>query len=158
AAPTTVERQVVHWFEARYSPPALQPPHCPAFLIDTGERLLYGTPDLGEGLKAGLHHGEVPEDDAAATGEEGARQVRAILHHHLPAANGRLLRGAVCHYTNTPGSRFIIDQLPGAAPVWVVSPCSGHGFKFATVVGEEVAQWVTNGRPSLDLSPFRLTL
>jgi sarcosine oxidase len=59
-------------------------------------------------------------------------------------------------FTNTPDEHFIIDTLPGAEEVLVVSPCSGHGFKFVPVVGEIVADLVTAGRCRFDLSMFGL--
>ena len=61
-----------------------------------------------------------------------------------------------CLFTNTPDEHFIIDVLPRAEEVLVVSPCSGHGFKFAPVVGEIVAELVTTGRSRFDLTMFRL--
>jgi sarcosine oxidase len=47
-------------------------------------------------------------------------------------------------YTNSPDGHFIIDRLPDA-PVAYASACSGHGFKFASVVGEIVADLATSG-------------
>jgi sarcosine oxidase len=44
-----------------------------------------------------------------------------------------------CPYTNTPDGHFVIDHHPEHASVVVVSPCSGHGFKFAPAVGELAA-------------------
>jgi sarcosine oxidase len=56
----------------------------------------------------------------------------------------------------TPDHDFIIDRLPDAPNVIVASPCSGHGFKFAPVVGEILAQLVTEGETPHDISRFRL--
>jgi glycine/D-amino acid oxidase-like deaminating enzyme len=61
----------------------------------------------------------------------------------------------VCLYTNTPDGHFLIDRHPTHPEVLIVSACSGHGFKFATVIGESVAQLVAGETPSLDLSLFR---
>ncbi len=71
--------------------------------------------------------------------------IRAALADHIPAANGRLLAAKTCLYTMTPDGDFIIDRLPGAPNVVVASPCSGHGFKFAPVIGEIVADLATEG-------------
>ena len=61
-----------------------------------------------------------------------------------------------CLFTNTPDEHFVLDTLPGAPQVVVASPCSGHGYKFASVMGEVLAAFAT-GRPSgFDLSLFRL--
>ena len=61
-----------------------------------------------------------------------------------------------CLFTNTPDEHFIIDGLPGAEDVIVASPCSGHGFKFARVVGEILADLATTGQSRFDLSMFRI--
>jgi len=50
----------------------------------------------------------------------------------------------------------VIDRHPDHENVLVVSACSGHGFKFTSAIGEIVADLVTNGRSSFDLSPFSL--
>jgi sarcosine oxidase len=56
----------------------------------------------------------------------------------------------------TPDSDFLIDRLPGAPNIVVASPCSGHGFKFAPVVGEILADLATKGGAGHDISRFRL--
>jgi sarcosine oxidase len=86
---------------------------------------------------------------------EDETRVRDLLARFMPAANGRLRDARVCLYTNTPDGHFVIDHHPGNARVILASPCSGHGFKFATAVGEALADIVTNGRSRFDLSPFR---
>jgi sarcosine oxidase len=79
-----------------------------------------------------------------------------LLEHVMPGAAARLLDSRVCLYTNTPDRHFIIDWLKGER-VLVLSPCSGHGFKFASSIGEIVAQLVLDGRSWLDLAPFSLS-
>jgi sarcosine oxidase len=59
-------------------------------------------------------------------------------------------------YTNTPDHDFIIDWHPHHDRVLILSPCSGHGFKFASAIGEIVADMVTGRETTLDLAPFRL--
>jgi sarcosine oxidase len=71
-------------------------------------------------------------------------------------ANGPMVRSSTCIFTNTPDEHFIIDRLPDAPEVLVVSACSGHGFKFCSVVGEIVADLTGAGSTSHDLSLFRL--
>jgi sarcosine oxidase len=58
-------------------------------------------------------------------------------------------------YTNTPDYHFIIDAHPHAPGMVVASCCSGHGFKFATAIGEILADMVTGSEPRFDLAPFR---
>jgi sarcosine oxidase len=62
----------------------------------------------------------------------------------------------VCLYTNTPDRDFILDYHPENGRVIVASPCSGHGFKFASAVGEILADLATERAPAFDLSPFRV--
>jgi sarcosine oxidase len=56
----------------------------------------------------------------------------------------------------TPDGDFILDRLPEAPEIIVASPCSGHGFKFAPVIGAILADLVTRGATSHDISRFRL--
>ena len=64
----------------------------------------------------------------------------------------------MCLYTNTPDEHFWIDRHPAHPQVLIVSPCSGHGFKFASVIGEIVADSLIEGRSRFDLSLFRSRL
>jgi sarcosine oxidase len=89
-----------------------------------------------------------------SAGDEGL--IRAALAEHIPAANGRLLAAKTCLYTMTPDGDFLIDRLPGAANIIVASPCSGHGFKFAPVIGEIVADLATTGATPHDIAGFSL--
>ena len=86
--------------------------------------------------------------------DEEAAPVEALLRRFMPAALGPRIESAVCMYTNTPDHHFIIDAHPAHPDVLLVSPCSGHGFKFSTAVGEVVADLVTGTSPRFDLSPF----
>jgi sarcosine oxidase len=63
---------------------------------------------------------------------------------------------AACMFVNTPDEHFVIDTLPDHKQVVVASPCSGHGYKFASVIGEILADLATRGTTQFDLSPFRL--
>jgi sarcosine oxidase len=82
--------------------------------------------------------------------------LRECVRSFFPAADGPMVRASTCIFTNTPDEHFIIDRLPGAPEVLVVSACSGHGFKFCSVIGEIVAELVTRGETTKDISLFRL--
>ena len=56
----------------------------------------------------------------------------------------------------TPDGDFIIDRMPGAPRIIVASACSGHGFKFAPVIGEILADLAITGGTRHDISRFRL--
>ena len=157
--PFKVERQVLFWFEPTTSAALFYPEHCPIHLWQFGDRrFFYGFPDLGEGVKVACHHnGELASPDQVRrdiTLDE-ADAMRAIVRRYLPAAAGPLRSATVCMYTNTPDEHFWIDRHPGCARVLIASPCSGHGFKFSSAVGEILCHLVTTGRSEFDLSLFR---
>jgi sarcosine oxidase len=157
-APLRVTRQVLAWF----SPP--QPAlfqHFPVFFVESHHGMHYGFPPDGDGLiKVAKHHhdDETVDPDAydrtVSTADE--KLIRSALADNLPGANGRCVKSTTCLYTVTPDGDFIIDSLPGYPHVVVASPCSGHGFKFAPVVGEILADLVTQRAPSHDIGRFSL--
>ena len=154
-----VERQVMHWFTPARDAELLAPTHCPIAMIEHApERFFYVLPDSGAGVKAAIHHeGVVVDPDHVQRTVDAAdvEPVRALLARFLPAAAGALRASATCLYTNTADQHFLIDTLPDHDDVVVASACSGHGFKFSSVVGEIVADLVTGRRPPFDLSLFR---
>ncbi len=78
-----------------------------------------------------------------------------LVHPKIPAVTDRCVKAAVCLYTNTPDDHFLIDTSPDSERVLYMSPCSGHGFKHSTALGEAVAEWADDGPSTLDLTPFR---
>jgi sarcosine oxidase len=155
----TVERQVLLWFRAS-DPELFSPERFPIHLWEyEPDKMFYGFPDLGNGVKVAFHHqGEFTTADMLDRNVTTAdiENLRQLLKRYLPAANGEFLRGTVCLYTNTPDGHFILDRHPQSDRVIVASPCSGHGFKFASAIGEVLADLVLDGKSSLDLSLFRL--
>jgi sarcosine oxidase len=91
-----------------------------------------------------------------ATPEEAEAMYRRCVGPYLPWLGPNPIRSVSCLYTNTRGSRFVIDRHPDHESVLLVSACSGHGFKHSAAIGEAVAQLVTAGESDLDLSPFAL--
>ena len=167
----TVERQVQFWFAPRAQAPQFDPDRFPVFLSEVAPgRLWYGFPDVGDGVKVAWHHG-APDDDATHVTDDAdgapaphrtvsTAEVDAMRTHlatHLPEAAGALRATSVCTYTNTPDEHFLLDRAPDAARVWIASPCSGHGFKFAPALGEVLADLVLGTAPAFDLTPFRRT-
>jgi len=157
--PFRVERQTLHWFEPARDASAFSPQRCPIHLWQfDGARFFYGFPDLGAGIKLAFHHHGAATSADTVPRDVGAEEVDAVrraLRRFVPAADGRLRASTVCLYTNTPDEHFWIDRHPAHANVLVASPCSGHGFKFAPVVGEIVADLI-EGRPvHFDLAAFR---
>ncbi|MDI9402724.1 MAG: N-methyl-L-tryptophan oxidase [Limnohabitans sp.] len=56
-----------------------------------------------------------------------------------------------CMYTMSPDHHFVIGHHPKVANVVVACGCSGHGFKFAPVIGEALADFAIDGRSSLPI-------
>ena len=66
----------------------------------------------------------------------------------MPLGDGERRRAQVCLYTNSSDRHFIIDR---DGPVTYASACSGHGFKFASAIGEILADLTMTGHSSLDI-------
>ncbi|MFQ5512638.1 MAG: N-methyl-L-tryptophan oxidase [Candidatus Krumholzibacteriia bacterium] len=158
--PLTVERQVLHWFAPETRASAFALGALPVYAWEYEEEaLFYGFPDLGDGVKVALHHQGVVTDAESIDRTVAPAEVEAmrmLLSSFMPDLGGTLLRSEVCMYTNTPDEHFIIDFHPELPQVLVVSPCSGHGFKFAAVIGEIAADLLIEGKTDSDLTPFRL--
>ncbi|HJT38444.1 MAG TPA: hypothetical protein VJ818_08470, partial [Actinomycetota bacterium] len=58
-----------------------------------------------------------------------------------------------CLYTTTPDEGFVLGA---RGPIVIASACSGHGFKFAPIVGDIVADIVDGTESSVPLDPFSL--
>jgi len=158
ALPLTVERQLFHWFEPSERAELFQPATCPIALWEYKAGSIFATfPDLGDGVKAGIHHaGEITTPDAVrrAVTSDDDDAMRAQMRRFVPAASHRILDSRVCLYTNTPDRHFVIDTHPEHREVIIASPCSGHGFKFSSAIGEVLADLVTREASEMDLRLF----
>ena len=160
ALPLTVERQVIHWCDPVQFPEYFTPERMPVSIWELPDgTLFYTKPDLGDGVKIGVHHGgatvTAESIDRHISDAEDAR-IYDLLRRFVPFAKGHLRDRAVCMYTNTPDAHFVVDRHPEVEEVLILSPCSGHGFKFASVLGEVAADLVTRGSSDFDLTPFAL--
>jgi sarcosine oxidase len=159
-APIRVTRQVLAWFAPR-DRALFAPDRFPVFLLQNADGIFYGFPDDGTGsVKVAKHHhaDESVDPDRCDRDVSAADEaiIRAVLAAHLPAADGRRLAATTCLYTVTPDGDFILDRLPGHQAIIVASPCSGHGFKFAPVIGEILADLAVSGSTPHDISRFAL--
>ncbi len=154
------ERQVLGWFQPK------RPDHfrLGAFPVSNLKC------DLGHfyqfpvwhvpGFKIGLYH-HLRETGAADTISRDPtpadeRILREGLARFFPEADGDCLALRACLFTNTPDEHFVVDTLPGMPDVIVASPCSGHGYKFASVMGELLADLATGKTPRFGLSLFSI--
>jgi sarcosine oxidase len=153
-------RQVLAWF-APIDRGLFTRDRFPVFLLESPRGMHYGFPVIGNsGLKVAKHHhlDETvdPDDHNRVISTEDEAAIRDAIADYLPAANGPLLSAKTCLYTMSPDGDFIVDQMPGEPQIVVASPCSGHGFKFAPVLGAAIADLVTAGTTSYDISRFRV--
>jgi sarcosine oxidase len=154
------ERQVLGWFAPR-TPAHFAPSAFPVGIIESEHGHYYVLPQWGQpGVKIGRYHhlNESGHADALSrqTGPADTFALRRGLRAFFPDADGPVLSLRACLFTNTPDEHFIIDTLPGVPEVIVASPCSGHGFKFASVIGEILADLATGRSTPFDLSLFGL--
>lgn len=129
----------------------------PCWGIDGGDgSLYYGFPLLPgqRELKIARHiRGSAADPDQLrreVTPVEEA-DFRAVIPKHLPAADGPTCRTRVCMYTNSHDSHFIVDRLSSHPNIVIACGFSGHGFKFAPVIGEAVADLAMHGKSLLPI-------
>jgi sarcosine oxidase len=158
--PLVVTRQTMHWLAPHGDVRLRAPERFPVALIDHGEeRIFYAMPDTGDGVKAAIHH-----EGAAVNAGAVERAIRStdtapvveLSERFIPAVAGPIVESVVCLYTNTLDHDFAIG-IPAVAPgVVVVSACSGHGFKFASAIGEAAAELALEQPVHADLSHFNV--
>jgi sarcosine oxidase len=153
--PLRVQRIVnVHF--APTAPALFAPERCPVYLMQVPEGDYYGFPALpGEGVKIGRHDiGEVCTPETIRRDVDAAEiaMLRDVLERYLPGAAGDVLWTLTCMYTNTPDRHFILDRHPAHAQVVYGCGFSGHGFKFASAIGEVLADLATGGTTWHDIA------
>jgi len=150
-------KQVVGWYPSR-DVLATQVGRMPGFLVDEGEATYFGFPDLGEGVKVGrhFHYFEAidPEQPNPPINAEDRRATEDFMTRRMPGVVPSGTRFITCRYTMLPGEDFLIDFVPGEKRIIVASPCSGHGFKFASVIGEILADLAMEGGTDLPIGLF----
>jgi sarcosine oxidase len=158
--PVRATREVMAWFKP-LAPELFDRDRFPVFILESRHGMHYGFPLSRRGtLKIAKHHHRDetadPDEPRRPVGAHDEALIRSALADHIPAANGPLTEAKTCLYTVTPDHDFIIDRLPDAPQIVVASPCSGHGFKFAPVIGEILADLALEGGTMHDISRFRL--
>lgn len=165
--PLRVERRVMYWFDPVGGRAAFQPDRFPIYIWEVENGIsFYGFPELPgtlSGLKVALHTlpGDVctPETINRSVHAHEIARIRGALAERIPALSaGAFVAAATCMYTLTPDQHFVIGMHPQHAQVVIASPCSGHGYKFASVVGEilaDLAQQGTTRHPIELFAPTR---
>jgi sarcosine oxidase len=160
AAVAVPERQVLAWLTPK-RPELFTPDRFPVFLLDVPEGSIYGFPAYdGHGFKIGWYHHFRepidPDDSDRSTRPDDEAALRAFVERYLPDAAGPTEMLKACIFTNSPDEHFTIGCLPDAPQVSVASACSGHGYKFASVVGEIMADLAIEGSTRHDIGLFAL--
>ncbi len=123
---------------------------CPVFAFDLRAGFFYGFPSLnGRDVKVAVHTGQdaVHDPDALdrALRAEDVPLVARFVGAHLVGVGTTPTRHAVCMYTMSPDEHFIVDRAPGSNHTFVAAGFSGHGFKFAPLIGSILADLAIDG-------------
>jgi sarcosine oxidase len=154
------ERQVLGWVQPKV-PERYKLGRFPVANWSTDDGHFYVFPTWHQpGFKIGLYHhlNETGHADALSreptVGDEAV--LRAGIQKYFPDADGPMLSLRACLFTNTFDEHFVIDTLPDAPAVVVASPCSGHGYKFASAMGEILADMAMERPARFDLGLFAM--
>jgi sarcosine oxidase len=160
--PLRPERIPIFWFEAAHNPCQFDLGRMPIWIWhdrDAGD--FFATPHVvWPGVKIGKHHsGQYVDPDTVDREVSAADEdpLRRFLERCVPDLAGNVALARVCMYTNTPDEHFLIDTHPEHPNVVYACGFSGHGFKFASVVGEILADLATTGRATPDADFLRAT-
>jgi sarcosine oxidase len=156
--PLVVMRQVLTWFDVNSLAPLFRRDAFPVFIADVPGGPFYGLPAIDRfGLKVARHYNApvLPNPDGVnwnTTGDDIA-PVRVFLDTYMPGV-GAFTKAQVCMYTVTPDHHFVIDLHSDFPQVSIACGFSGHGFKFASTVGEILADLAERGNTPHDIAMF----
>jgi sarcosine oxidase len=159
-----VYRQVLYWFDVSAAHERYSPGNFPIFIWSFGRwqgDFAYGFPAI-DGRYGGLKIASeeyltttTPKQvDRSVAAEESGAVFENYVSGKLSGVGERCVKSAVCLYTSTPSSNFVIDQLD--ENIILASPCSGHGFKHSAAIGETLAELALTGKTTIDISPFAM--
>ena len=160
--PLRVTRQVMAWIQPTSGITPFLPQHFPVFLCEdtAGGFPGYGFPAIdgpAGGIKAAIHGSEMvctPQSVDRDVHESDVRRIIEQLRVRIPALDGEVVRAKTCMYTLSPDEHFVIGTHPEFASCTVACGFSGHGFKFASLVGEVLADLATRGSTAHPIELF----
>ena len=156
------ERAILGWFQPTNNAALFEVGSLPVWIIDSPDGgHFYGLPVFGiPGFKVGRLSRNLEEVDPDLPLREpdfqDEQDLRQFLEKHFPDANGSVLSMQAAFFEHSPDRHFIIGELPDLPGAWVVAGLSGHGFKYASALGELAKDLVVHRKSGYDLSPFRL--
>lgn len=141
--PFEVVRKSLYWFETNSTAYQIEQ-GSPGFIYETPGGNFYGFPQIdASGIKVAEHSGGYPVPDPLSVDRsehaEETQRVTEFLTGYLPQVGTRQTRFDVCLYTLSPDRNFVVDRHPEYPQVAFAAGLSGHGFKFASVLGEVLA-------------------
>jgi sarcosine oxidase len=154
--PFDVQRQVQYWWAPAADPARFGADRHPIYIWEAADgQQFYGFPSFADpaggpagGVKVAMFRGGracTPETIDRTVHPEEVAAMRDFVAPRMPDLPGTLLKSVTCMYTSTPDEHFVIARHPRHEQVVVACGFSGHGFKFVPVVGEIVADLVTEG-------------
>jgi monomeric sarcosine oxidase len=148
-------RQQLIYFKPRDGLDTFQPKHCPVFFTDKH----YGLPAAGiDGVKVSpkeLNDPMDPENANRSVDNEQIVGAREVCRRFVPdLADGDVIRSKVCLYDMTENSDFVLDKDPDHPEVVYGYGFSGHGFKFAPLIGIILSELVLDQKPAFSLERF----
>ena len=162
--PLRVTRQVMVWIDPRNGVTPFLPVSFPIYVTEDvrGGPPVYGFPAIdgpGGGVKVAIHGSDVvcnPENRRPHRSRRSLDLRRTIdaVKLRIPALDGRVLHAKTCLYTMTPDEHFVIGPHPTFKSCSIACGFSGHGFKFASVVGEALADLAIDGSTSHPIALF----
>jgi sarcosine oxidase len=165
--PLQVTRQILFWLDPVGGVEPFLPDRFPVFIWEPEDGNSFYAIPAHDGPRGGVKVAFFRADGTPADPDTIGREVhdhevdfiRSYMAKYVPALDGELLYAKTCMYTNTPDEHFVISIHPEHPQVAIAAGFSGHGFKFCGVVGEILADLVTEGetdQPIDCFSPTRL--
>jgi len=158
--PLSVRRKVQLWFQTRDDRFTLQR-GCPVFGFQVQRRFFYGFPALdASGVKVSEHTRGMtivdPDGLDRNLRPHDVQPVHRFTQRYLRGVESEVTRHEVCMYTMTSDEHFIVDRHPGYSQVVFATGFSGHGFKFAPLIGSVLADLVIDGATREPIGFLRL--
>ncbi len=133
---------------------------CPIYLFEDDNGIFYGFPALAGRVKVAEHTGGNPVEGDVTTVSRAddpsdRERVESFLRQTLPGLQTDRMAHDVCFYSMSRDHHFYVGPLPGSSRVCIAAGLSGHGFKFAPVIGEALADLAMSGHSDLPIDFLR---
>lgn len=153
----------IYWFKPKNNYERLfTPDQFPVFLYECrDESLLYGVPSIHSnelGVKIGYHNRQqtvaTPDWKDVPVKQIYLEEISTAVESLFPKLERSPIKAKNCFYTMSPDESFLIEKHRTLNSTYFASVCSGHGFKFATAIGDALAHMALGQEPPVSLSAF----